>query len=241
MIINKFHAPIKDNLNFLEKQINDGAKVLEIGPGYDHFSKATHFCGWTKEESSRLKNYSVVDVSSEKLPYQDNEFDFVYCRHVIEDLWNPINCLNEISRVGKAGYIETPSPVCEMSKDVDAGKNIPYRGYNHHRYFVWNDNGVLNILPKFPIIEYMKFDENQLQNLLQHPFNWCTFYSFKDKINYKLNQMGREQDFVMFNDSYINLIKSGMMKGLLESKKRYDVCMETPIKSQKDVTVSHLK
>ena len=218
MIKNKYHGPIQKNLNYIESLIKDGAKVLEIGPGHLPFSKATYFCGWTMEEKGRLPNYKTADASTEKLPYEDKEFDFVYCRHVIEDLWNPVNALKEISRITKAGYIETPSALCEMSKDVDGGTNVPYRGYNHHRYIVWNDRGTLNILPKFPIIEYIKFEEEKLQQLLEDPFNWCTFYHFEKDIKYKLYEMGHEQDFVMFDNSYPLIIKKAMNESIEEAQ-----------------------
>jgi len=214
MLKNKYHAPIKENLQYIESLVKDGAKVLEIGPGFEPFSKATEFCGWTTEEQGRLQNYKIADASSEMLPYKDKEFDFVYCRHVIEDLWNPVNALKEISRIAKEGYIETPSALCEMTKDVDGGTNIPYRGYNHHRYIVWNDNQVLNILPKFPLVEHISFKEEELQKLLENPFNWCTFYHFKDEVNFKLLNMGREQDFTMFDGRYVNLINIGITKSI---------------------------
>ena len=220
MIKNKYHAPIKENLKYIESLVKDGAKVLEIGPGHLPFSKATDFCGWTMEEKGRLNNYKIADASSEMLPYKDKEFDFVYCRHVIEDLWNPVNCLKEISRIAKEGYIETPSVVCEMSKDVDGGTNIPWRGYNHHRYIVWNDSNVLHILPKFPIIEHITFKEEILQNLLKDPFYWCTFYHFKDEVNFKLLNMGREQDFTMLDNRYLDLINKGITKSVECSNKQ---------------------
>ena len=221
-MIKKYHKPIKFVLNYIAKQIKPGAKVLEIGPGFEPFEKATHFCGWTDEESKRLKNYTKVNVSEEKLPYADNEFDFVYLRHVVEDLWNPINCLNEVSRVAKEGWIETPSPICEMTRGIDGldGISPPWRGYAHHRYIVWNDSNVLNILPKFPMIEYITFNEEELQKLLENPFNWCTFYHFKDQVNYKLYHMGRDADFVMFDGSYLKILQQGMNKSLDESMKR---------------------
>jgi len=219
-MLNKYHGPIQENLNYIESLVKDGAKVLEIGPGQIPFSKATDFCGWTMEEKGRLNNYKIADVSTEMLPYQNKEFDFIYCRHVIEDLWNPVNALKEISRIAKAGYIETPSALCEMTKDVDGGTNVPWRGYNHHRYIVWNDNDVLNILPKFPIVEHINFEEEKLlEKLLEDPFNWCTFYHFKDEVKFKLLNMGREQDFVMFNGTYPKLIIKGINKSLECSNK----------------------
>jgi len=221
-MIKKYHKPIKFVLDYIAKQIKPGAKVLEIGPGFEPFEKATHFCGWTDEESKRLKNYTKVNVSEEKLPYADNEFDFVYLRHVVEDLWNPINCLNEVSRVAKEGWIETPSPICEMTRGIDGldGISPPWRGYAHHRYIVWNDSNVLKILPKFPMVDiYDNFNQNKLEELLKVPFNWGTFYHFKDKVNYKLLQMGREADFTFIDYSYNELIQSAISEGFKENTK----------------------
>jgi ubiquinone/menaquinone biosynthesis C-methylase UbiE len=169
----KYHGAIVEVLDHVKSLIKDGAKVLEIGPGHVPFSKATHFCGWTLEEKSKLQNYKVANVSVDVLPYSNKEFDFVYCRHVIEDLWNPSHCLNEISRVAKEGWIETPSPLCEMTKNVDGSESVttPWRGYAHHRYMVWNDNDVLKILPKFPMVDYYtNFNQENMKEALKNPF-----------------------------------------------------------------------
>jgi hypothetical protein len=166
----KYHGAIVEVLDHVKSLIKDGAKVLEIGPGHVPFSKATHFCGWTLEEKSKLQNYKVANVSVDVLPYSNKEFDFVYCRHVIEDLWNPSHCLNEISRVAKEGWIETPSPLCEMTKNVDGSESVttPWRGYAHHRYMVWNDNDVLKILPKFPMVDYYtNFNQENMKEALK--------------------------------------------------------------------------
>jgi len=221
-IIKKYHSPSKLVLNHVSSLIKPGAKVLEIGPGFEPFEKATHFCGWTDEEGSRLKNYTKVNVSEDKLPYADKEFDFVYLRHVIEDLWNPINCLNEISRVAKEGWIETPSPLCEMTKGVDGQENFdaPWRGYAHHRYIVWNNNETLKILPKFPMVDfYTNFNQAKLEKLLKHSFNWGTYYHFKDTVNYKLLQMGREADFTFIDYSYNDIIVKAIEEGFAQNNK----------------------
>ena len=208
-IKNKYWAPFVSNLNYIENLIKPGAKVLEIGPGGRPFTKATHFCGWTQEEHNLLPNYKIVNIATDIFPYKDKEFDFVYCRHVIEDIWNPVNALKEISRIAKEGYIETPSPLCEMTKGVDHG-DPSYRGYAHHRYIIWSDQEKINILPKFPIIEHALFEEEKLQKALEEPFQWCTFFHFKDKIKYKLYEMGREQDFVFYNNSYFQIISQAI-------------------------------
>ena len=103
------------------------------------------------------------------------------------------------------------------TKDVDGGKDVPWRGYNHHRYIVWNDGNALHILPKFPIIEHITFEEDKLQKFLENPFNWCTFYHFKDEVKYKFYHMGRDRDFVMFDGSYLNLINKAITISLNQS------------------------
>ncbi len=47
------------------------------------------------------------------LPFFDDAFDYVICRQVIEHAVDPARFLREISRVGRAGYIETPSDISE--------------------------------------------------------------------------------------------------------------------------------
>jgi hypothetical protein len=54
-----YQGPIQKNLNYISSLIQDGDKVLEIGPGAKPFSKATEFCGWTMEEESRLGKYKT--------------------------------------------------------------------------------------------------------------------------------------------------------------------------------------
>jgi hypothetical protein len=214
----KYHGAIVEVLDHVKSLIKDGAKVLEIGPGHVPFSKATHFCGWTLEEKSRLQNYKVTNVSVDVLPYSNKEFDFVYCRHVIEDLWNPSHCLNEISRVAKEGWIETPSPLCEMTKNVDGSESVttPWRGYAHHRYMVWNDNDVLKILPKFPMVDYYtNFHQENMKEALKNPFLWCTYYHFKGEVKYKLLNMGREQDFTFMDSSYHDIILKAIDSSML--------------------------
>ena len=223
MLTNKYWGPIQENLDYISSLVKDGDNVLEIGPGNKPFSKATEFCGWTNEEQSRLGKYKVADVSKEMLPYKNKEFDFVYCRHVLEDLWNPINAIKEITRIAKRGYMETPSPLCEMTKGVDGGNNTPWRGYAHHRYIIWNDSNVLHILPKFPIIEHVKFqDESVMEQMLKNPFHWCTFFSFEDTIHYKLHEMGLEQDFTFIDDSYLKIINNAINTGIQNSNQQIE-------------------
>ena len=69
---------------------------------------------------------------SEPLPFEDDQFDFVVCSHTLEDVRDPVRVCAELARVGKAGYIETPSRLEEQSY----GFQGPWVGWGHHRWLV---------------------------------------------------------------------------------------------------------
>lgn len=52
---------------------------------------------------------NFVEANIEDLPFEDGMFDFSYCCHVLEHVDDPEKAIQEIMRVSKAGYIETPS------------------------------------------------------------------------------------------------------------------------------------
>ena len=76
----------------------------------------------------------------ERWPFEDNQFDFALCTHVLEDLRDPIWVCSEISRIAKAGSIEVPSRVEEQSLGVEHPR---YAGYYHHRWLVSENDGAL--------------------------------------------------------------------------------------------------
>jgi ubiquinone/menaquinone biosynthesis C-methylase UbiE len=111
-------------------------KVLEVGPGVVPFELSTDFIG----ANEQITNYCNIDIDKTTFPFETNKFDFVYCRHVLEDIQNPDFALSEIIRVSKyGGYIETPSPLIEVTKNVDGSQLSKfYCGYIHHRYIIWS-------------------------------------------------------------------------------------------------------
>ena len=68
----------------------------------------------------------------EPWPFDDNQFDFVVCSHTLEDVRDPVSVCAEMARVGKAGYIETPSRLEEQSY----GFQGPWVGWGHHHWLV---------------------------------------------------------------------------------------------------------
>ncbi len=170
------------------KRIAQTDKVLEIGPGTVPFRRADVYVDFQDIVGlNPQKQFVKVDAATSKLPFADKSFDFVYCRHTLEDMWNPFALIEEMSRVGKAGYIETPSPAAELARGIDGG-SPPFRGYHHHRYIIWPAQRLLRITPKYPLVEYLQFKDDEIENLLIKQRYWNSNFLWEDRITYQHRQ-----------------------------------------------------
>jgi Methyltransferase domain len=205
----KFWAPYQPVQKLVESVIPDNTIVIEVGPGPTPFSQATEFIDWQPWPNLSDKKTHYLDLNKDQLPYADKSVDFIYCRHTLEDIYNPFWLCQEMQRVAKAGYIETPSPLAEVCRYIDGGIS-PWRGYIHHRYLVWEDEGNLNFLPKYPIIEYLDLgqEEDEIIDLLNvSPMYWNTHFFWHESINSK--RLEHDQNFRV-NTNYIEVIKSAI-------------------------------
>lgn len=122
--------------------IRPGEKVLDIGSGGYPFPLATHLADLYEQETThRMENlvrdarpFTKCDVQN--LPFADKEFDFIYCSHLLEHVPDPAKACEELMRVGKRGYIETPT------KTSDIMFNFLYLE-KHHK---WHVNALDNTL-----------------------------------------------------------------------------------------------
>jgi hypothetical protein len=200
-----YWSPVPEVVDWLAAKYQ-GKRVLEIGPGHTPFPAATHFVDWQEIPGVPLERTFRLDVGREPLPTLgpwDPEviakWDFVYARHVLEDMANPFHLISEMSRVAKAGYIETPSPICELARGVD-GSSPVWRGYNHHRWLVWDNGDALTFVAKFPLVEYTaSADEGLCDQMLRGgPRYWNTYFLWEDDI--KVSHLQSPHDFVMPQD-----------------------------------------
>jgi Methyltransferase domain len=211
----KYWPPIDALTVWLCSRIKDGERVLEIGPGYVPFPKASMFVDYKELPLPKEQTVSV-DLNETRLPFADKSYDFIYCRHVLEDMYNPFLLLKEMERVGKAGYIETPSPIAELCRGVD-GASPPFRGYHHHRNIVWEYEGELRFIAKYPIVEYIRFSEEDLTRWLRAGAKlWNTYFLWQDTIKWKHIQSG--PDFVITRD-YSTILKNAMDQAELSAGK----------------------
>lgn len=111
----------------------------------------------------QAKHFVKVDICREKLPFADKEFDFCFCTHTLEDLYNPFLVIDEMSRVAKRGLIITPSRGADMvfsHFDLTDWRTGPRRvpGQAHHKWFFENKSGTMVITPKnYPLLYTPEF------------------------------------------------------------------------------------
>jgi hypothetical protein len=65
-------------------------------------------------------------------------FDYVLCAQTLEDVRDPVRVCAEMARVGRAGYVETPGAVVELTRGVDSPL---WCGWMHHRWLVERNGG----------------------------------------------------------------------------------------------------
>ena len=138
----------KGTIRELPGKIQDNDLVLDVGGGLSPLSRADFvldFLPWEFEGKQEPKLREIWpqpyfsketwiqhDICSRaKWPFEDKQFDFVFCSHTLEDIRDPIWVCQEIIRIGKAGYIETPSRIIESIRGIERSR---YCGYYHHRW-----------------------------------------------------------------------------------------------------------
>jgi hypothetical protein len=121
--------------------------VLDLGSyatrgewGYDGDKAAERFTAdtWVQRD--------ICD--REPWPFHDDQFDFAICSHTLEDVRDPIWVCQELQRVAKAGYIETPSRLEEQCWHFQG----PWTGWSHHHWIVETHRDEITFLFKHHIV-----------------------------------------------------------------------------------------
>ena len=99
--------------------------------------------------SNFYKNKKFVKITEKKLPFKDNEFDFVITSHVIEHVDDFQFFISEIERISNKGYIELPTKL---------GDNLVFENSNDHLWmFEYDDNSNIIYEPEYDF-KYIKLD-----------------------------------------------------------------------------------
>jgi len=108
---------IKWSLRKVNLPIKSDALVLDVGSGSNPHPAADvlleKYVDITHRYAPLVADRPTVLADACKMPFKDKAFDYVIAFHVLEHINKPELFLNELQRVGKAGYIETPNAVFE--------------------------------------------------------------------------------------------------------------------------------
>ena len=134
--IESINKKLKENPNW---------NILDIGCGYTANQHASTVAD-VQDLSNFYKNKNFIKINDKKLPFKDNEFDFVITSHVIEHVENFQFFINEIERIAKQGYIELPTRL---------GDNIVFENSKDHIWWLVYDDvsNVLKVSKKNQILE----------------------------------------------------------------------------------------
>ncbi len=97
--------------------VDANAIVLDVGSGdkphwradvlLDRYIDGAHAGQRSGRAEARISR-PMFDADATNMPFADSVFDYVVCSHVLEHVVDPAAVIAEMTRVGKAGYIEVP-------------------------------------------------------------------------------------------------------------------------------------
>lgn len=173
-------GPEKDRFSYQNKMFNfsikPGDKVLDIGSGGYPFPQATHLADYYEGDTTHRTEKLVTDVRPftccdiENTPFADKEFDFVYCSHLLEHVSDPKKACKEIMRIGKRGYIETPTRMSDILFNFISLAN-------HHKWHThvlgntlifmeWSDNERRNCGSNYFFDQFQSEWDNEIQQFI---------------------------------------------------------------------------
>ena len=157
---------------FQKYNMSESQKILEPGCGRGEFINGfkklgmnVYGCDLSSEAGEDLHGIDVkqCNLEKEKLPYDDNFFDVVYSKSLLEHLWKPDRYLNEAYRVLKPG-----GQIITIVPDWEANVKTYFDDYTHRTPFTsFSLNDIYKIC-NFTNIDVIKF--RQLPILWKFPF-----------------------------------------------------------------------
>lgn len=183
----------EQNARRILSSLKESDLVLDIGGWGQPFNRANYVIDIMPYETRGIFGYRGGDepyfkketwiqrdiCSREPFPFRDKQFDFVICSHTLEDIRDPIWVCQEMNRIGKRGYIETPSRLTESSYGVESPKES---GYWHHRWLIEAENNELVFMAKFPLIDHhwsYHFPAHFYRQLPEEKKFMCFFWNYE--------------------------------------------------------------
>lgn len=148
--------------------LQKGSKILDLGCGRGEFLKGFMKCdldGYGVDQSSVAKSLCKEaeilqsDLGNEPLPYDDNTFDIIFSKSVLEHFYFPEKLVLEIYRIVKPGGL-----AITMVPDWEAVYKTFYEDYTHRTPFTIHSLKDIFLIHGFNNVKVEKFR--------QLPFLW---------------------------------------------------------------------
>jgi len=185
--------------------IKDSDLVLEIGSGHNPKPRSDVLCDKLPEDDAQrggkiIQDRPFITADGQYLPFADKSFDYIISCHVLEHTESPALFLSELMRVGKAGYIETPTEIGEK-----------LYGWEYHKWVLKNDSGKLIIKKKTKDSQFGQLfhhlyatDHNYARFHTTHHNLFLIQYEWYGKIDYEIVESS--DDLIDLND--VEVVKS---------------------------------
>jgi hypothetical protein len=223
------------------KSIKKSDKVLEVGPGATPHPRSDVFLELKYEslEERIAQSGNVGIIQTEKpviyydgkdFPFDDHEFDYVICSHVLEHVCEPEKMIAELTRVSTKGYIEFPTIYYEFIWNFPEhvtilfwdGERIYYLSKEelHFKEFKQISDFYYNVMPP-----YLNNFVDTGKKFIMQGFEW------ENKIEI---EKAKNMSYVTYNDFDKMALEpvdtnNSSLKGCLSHLKKMIICLKNRI------------
>ncbi len=152
----------------LRYKLHEGSKILDLGCGRGEFLRGFirfGLHGYGVDQSSIAKSVCTEaeilqsNLENEPLPYDDNFFDAIFSKSVLEHFYYPEKLVVEIYRIVKPGGL-----IITMVPDWESVYKTFYEDYTHRTPFTTNSLKDIFLINGF--------DDVKVEKFRQLPFLW---------------------------------------------------------------------
>ncbi|MFG1525560.1 methyltransferase domain-containing protein [Halobacteriovorax sp. RZ-3] len=162
--------------------------VLDVGSGGNPYTRSDILLDRFQNSEHRGGVALVIDRvtilgDANKMPFKDKSIDFIIASHILEHMEDPAVFLNELQRVGKAGYIETPNFLCERFVPCEA-HTLELANINN-KIIIHKKNGPVHD-PFISSLEFLNNNNKWRKLFFWRPELFHMRYLWKDKIDFEI-------------------------------------------------------
>lgn len=125
--------------------------VLEIGSGDNPNPRADILVDKFLFDNTERGGNIVIDrpmvvADAHHLPFKEGVFAYTICSHILEHMDDPVQFASELTRVSKAGYIQSPAEIAERMFH-----------WSFHRWYVNLVDDTIVLHPREPVEPFGEF------------------------------------------------------------------------------------